>query len=56
MAIRLGDRWRDLLERDYALVRRELGRVRRREIDTAGDGVLAAFDGPARAVRCACRS
>jgi class 3 adenylate cyclase len=34
-------------------VRRELGRFRGREIDTTGDGFLAAFDGPARAVRCA---
>ena len=34
-------------------MRRELGRFRGREIDTAGDGVLAMFDGPARAVRCA---
>jgi pimeloyl-ACP methyl ester carboxylesterase len=51
----LGDRrWRDLLERHYADVRQELARSRGREIDTAGDGFLAAFDGPARAVRCAC--
>jgi len=51
---RLGDRkWRELLERYYAVVRRELGVFRGREIDTAGDGVLATFDGPARAVRCA---
>jgi len=51
---RLGDRtWRELLERYYAAVRRELGRFRGREIDTAGDGVLATFDGPARGVRCA---
>jgi len=51
---RLGDRkWRELLERYYAAVRRELGVFRGREIDTAGDGVLATFDGPARAVRCA---
>jgi class 3 adenylate cyclase len=55
-AAELGDRrWRDLLEQYYALVRRELARFRGREIDTAGDGVLAAFDGPARAIRCACR-
>ncbi len=52
--MRLGDRrWRELLERYYAAVRRELGRFRGREIDTAGDGVLATFDGPARGVRCA---
>jgi pimeloyl-ACP methyl ester carboxylesterase len=50
----LGDRkWRDLLENYYALVRRALGHFRGREIDTAGDGFLAMFDGPARAVRCA---
>jgi class 3 adenylate cyclase len=38
----------------HALVRRELARFRGREIDTAGDGFFATFDGPARAVRCAC--
>jgi class 3 adenylate cyclase len=54
-AIELGDRrWRDLLERHHRLVRRELLRCRGREINTAGDGFLAAFDGPARAIRCAC--
>jgi class 3 adenylate cyclase len=54
-AHQVGDRaWRQLLERHHALVRRELERFRGREIDTAGDGFLAAFDGPARAVRCAC--
>jgi class 3 adenylate cyclase len=53
-AAALGDRrWRDLLNSYYALVRGELVRHRGREIDTAGDGFLAAFDGPARAVRCA---
>jgi class 3 adenylate cyclase len=51
----LGDRgWRDLLESHHALVRRELEHFRGREVDTAGDGFLATFDGPARAVRCAC--
>ena len=51
----LGDRrWRDLLQRHHAAVRRELGRFRGREIDTAGDGFLATFDGPARAIQCAC--
>jgi class 3 adenylate cyclase len=51
----LGDRrWRDILEAHHALVRRQLVHFRGREIDTAGDGFLAAFDGPARAVRCAC--
>jgi pimeloyl-ACP methyl ester carboxylesterase len=54
-AASLGDRrWRDLLHNHHALVRRELARYRGREIDTAGDSFLAAFDGPARAVRCAC--
>src|SRR5262249_35561219 len=48
-----GRRWRDLLERYYAAVRGELGRFRGRELDTAGDGVFASFDGPARAIRCA---
>ena len=53
-AAALGDRrWRDLLEGHHTLVRRELGRFRSREIDTTGDGFLATFDGPARAVRCA---
>lgn len=50
----LGDHgWRELIERHHALVRRELARHRGREIDTAGDGFFAAFDGPARAIRCA---
>jgi class 3 adenylate cyclase len=50
----LGDkRWRELLERHHEAVRRELTRFSGREIDTAGDGFLAAFDGPARAIRCA---
>ncbi|MGZ4290170.1 MAG: adenylate/guanylate cyclase domain-containing protein [Gaiellaceae bacterium] len=50
----LGDkRWRELLERHHEAVRRELARFSGREIDTAGDGFLAAFDGPARAIRCA---
>jgi pimeloyl-ACP methyl ester carboxylesterase len=53
-AAELGDRrWRDLLERHHDEVRRELARFSGREIDTAGDGFLAAFDGPARAIRCA---
>ena len=53
-AAALGDRrWRDLLEGHHDLVRRELGRFRGREIDTTGDGFLATFDGPARAIRCA---
>ena len=50
----LGDRrWRDLVEDHHALVRRQLERFRGREIDTAGDGFFATFDGPARAIRCA---
>jgi class 3 adenylate cyclase len=50
----LGDRaWSELLARQRVLVRQELNRFRGREIDTAGDGFLATFDGPARAVRCA---
>ena len=54
LATRLGDRaWRDLLGRHHAAVRRELERWRGREVDTAGDGFLATFDGPARAIRCA---
>jgi pimeloyl-ACP methyl ester carboxylesterase/class 3 adenylate cyclase len=54
-ASRVGDRgWHDLLDSHHALVRRELEHFRGREIDTAGDGFLATFDGPARAVRCAC--
>jgi len=54
-AAELGDRrWRDLVEDHHALVRSELARFRGREIDTAGDGFFASFDGPARAVRCAC--
>ena len=54
-AASLGDRrWRDLLAAHHDVVRRELERHRGREIETAGDGFLATFDGPARAVRCAC--
>jgi class 3 adenylate cyclase len=50
----LGDRaWADLLERHHALVRRELARHRGHEMDTAGDGFFATFDGPGRAIRCA---
>ena len=53
-AARLGDRrWRELLEQHHAMVRRKLDRFRGREVDTAGDGFMAAFDGPARAIRCA---
>jgi pimeloyl-ACP methyl ester carboxylesterase len=50
----LGDRrWRDLVERHHDVVRRELERFRGREVDTAGDGFFATFDGPARAIRSA---
>jgi class 3 adenylate cyclase len=52
-AVDLGDaRWRELLERHHALIRRELMRARGKEVDTAGDGFFAVFDGPARAIRC----
>ena len=50
----LGDRaWRGLLAQHNTLIRRELGRFRGEERDTAGDGFFATFDGPARAIRCA---
>jgi class 3 adenylate cyclase len=52
-AAELGDRaWRELLGGHHAAVRRQLERFQGREVDTAGDGFLATFDGPARAVRC----
>jgi class 3 adenylate cyclase len=50
----LGDRrWRDLLDQHDGLVRREIARARGRFVKSTGDGTLATFDGPARAVRCA---
>ncbi len=53
-AVELGDRkWKVLLEAHHARVRGLLTRYRGTEIDTAGDGFLATFEGPARAVRCA---
>ena len=53
--VELGDRrWRELIQQHHALVRRQLVRFSGREIDTAGDGFFASFDGPARAIRCAC--
>ena len=53
-AASLGDSaWRGLLERHHEVVRRELVRHRGDEVDTAGDGFFASFDGPARAIRCA---
>jgi pimeloyl-ACP methyl ester carboxylesterase len=54
-AVELGDRgWRDLLEQHHARTRAQLSRFRGVELDTAGDGFFARFDGPARAIRCAC--
>jgi class 3 adenylate cyclase/alpha-beta hydrolase superfamily lysophospholipase len=54
-AAAVGDqRWGELLREHHAAVRRELARWRGIEVDTAGDGFLATFDGPARAIRCAC--
>ena len=53
-AASLGDRdWKELVERHHRLVRGQLARFRGVEVDTAGDGFFATFDGPARAVRCA---
>ena len=53
-AARIGDKaWRGLLDRHHAVVRAAIGAYRGREVDTAGDGFLAVFDGPGRAVRCA---
>jgi class 3 adenylate cyclase len=45
--------WRNVLDLYFSVVRKELARFRGKEIDTAGDGFFATFDGPARAVRCA---
>jgi class 3 adenylate cyclase len=54
-AAELGDeRWSGLLRRHHDLVRRQLERFRGREVKTMGDGFLATFDGPARAIACAC--
>ncbi len=54
-AAELGDSgWRELLERHNTVVRGELERFQGREIKQTGDGFLATFDGPARAIRCAC--
>jgi class 3 adenylate cyclase len=54
-ALELGPRWGALLEKHNAIVRRELRKFSGREVDTAGDGFFASgFDGPARAIRCAC--
>jgi class 3 adenylate cyclase len=55
MAAELGDRrWLELLKSYYSVARNELTAFRGREVDTAGDGFFATFDGPARAIRCAC--
>jgi len=54
-AAEMGDlRWRGLLNDYYTAVRKELTVFRGREVNTAGDGLLATFDGPNRAIRCAC--
>jgi len=54
LAVERGDRvWRDLVEQHHRFVRGVIARWRGREMDTAGDGFFAAFDGPARAIRCA---
>jgi pimeloyl-ACP methyl ester carboxylesterase len=54
-AAELGDRrWRELLDAHDGAVRRQLERFRGREVNTAGDGFLATFDGPGRAIECAC--
>jgi class 3 adenylate cyclase len=54
-AAQLGDqRWSELLTHYYDAMRKELAVFRGREVNTAGDGLLATFDGPNRAIRCAC--
>jgi len=54
-AAEVGDhRWHEVIERYYGLVRRNLDRFRGHEVSTEGDGFIARFDGPARAVSCAC--
>jgi len=53
-AVELGDaRWRELISNYYAVLRKELTAFRGQEGNTAGDGLSATFDGPARAIRCA---
>ena len=55
LAASLGDeRWHRLLTQHHAIVRKQLTKYRGHEIETTGDGFLATFDGPARAIRCAC--
>jgi class 3 adenylate cyclase len=54
-AAELGDKeWRDLLDRHDQVVRRQIERFRGREVKTVGDGFVATFDGPGRAIHCAC--
>ncbi len=54
-AVELGDRrWRTLLQAHHDLARREIARHRGRELNMTGDGFLATFDAPERAIRCAC--
>ena len=54
-AVELGDSaWRKLVVEHHAIVRAQLARFRGKEMDTAGDGFFATFDGPARAIQCAC--
>ena len=54
-AASMGDAaWKQIVERHHAAIRQQLGLFRGKEHDTAGDGVFASFDGPARGVRCAC--
>jgi YVTN family beta-propeller protein len=55
VATRIGDaRWKELIARHHGAIRRELKRFGGRELDTAGDGFYASFEGPAAAIRCAC--
>ena len=55
VASRLGDaRWKELIARHHAIVRRELKKFGGKELDTAGDGFYASFGEPAAAIRCAC--
>jgi class 3 adenylate cyclase/pimeloyl-ACP methyl ester carboxylesterase len=54
LAASIGDKaWKDLVQQHHAIVRQQLARFRGTEVETAGDGFFATFDGPARAIRCA---
>jgi class 3 adenylate cyclase len=54
-AVALGDReWAEVVGKHHAIVRSQLARFQGKEMDTAGDGFFATFDGPARAIHCAC--